>query len=238
VSLIATAMNYVPGLRAAVNNLRRAPNGWEFVARGGPRRIFDPADAAGGFYSCVRIDDKPRSPIYQFELQLNVQYRGFSGELHELDVSLLTASTAKECRRTQTDPLGISARAAIETKCYSGATGIEIGRQALATRSDLNTTPYPARGPEIRGHRCSRCEHRTTSILVSPNGWTLSARGFANAWQLVISPNLALPTSVTATSGPVTLTAVERQFAARVASLLLDGGLFAIAESALLPRLP
>lgn len=223
-TLIAFAANRVPRLRSAVYYLGRpSPGRWQFIVRGAPRKLYDVDSTTGQSYSCVRIENAARSATFTRELHLNVCYRGFSGQLHELDISLIPTGTANTLRRTSRDPTGTSALSAVECKAYGSAAGIEISRQLIGTLDDLNRQPPcpPVNGPKHR--RCKGCPHSTISILVSCRGWTPGATGLATAWGLMPASPLPMPATPASATSLVVLTTLEKRFAAEVVSRLLDG---------------
>lgn len=73
---------------------------------------------------------------HDLEMHNSLQYRGMSGSLHEVDISVLAADEANECRRANNSPVGLP-YVGLELKHYSGDLSIGLTRSMLMATTDL-----------------------------------------------------------------------------------------------------
>lgn len=100
-----------------------------FVFRGGPGKIFSDLRNYGYAYFAMNGQG--------FEVHLNVEFKGTSGMLHELDVSILRHVDANKCRTRSIDPSTASLIAGWECKFYGGRLDKNLGRAFVGLIDDM-----------------------------------------------------------------------------------------------------
>lgn len=75
----------------------------------------------------------------EFEIHCGVEFKGTSGMTHEIDVCVMKADEADNCRLNPDDPKSASVVAAWECKFYSGSLDKSLGRAFVGLVADLGT---------------------------------------------------------------------------------------------------
>jgi hypothetical protein len=104
-----------------------------FVFRGGPGQIHSQHRNFG--YAEFTLNG------HEFEIHAGVEFRGTSGMTHELDVCIMRAEDARNCRNTQTldDPTAASLVAGWECKFYAGNLDKGLGRAFVGLIDDMGS---------------------------------------------------------------------------------------------------
>ncbi len=108
-----------------------APN--PFIFRGGPGQIHSQYKNYGYAEFSLNGED--------FEIHAGVEFRGTSRMTHELDVCIMRAGAARECRQHPDDPSAASLIAAWECKFYAGNVDKVLGRAFVGLMDDMGTNP-------------------------------------------------------------------------------------------------
>jgi hypothetical protein len=74
-----------------------------------------------------------------FEAHIGVYVEGLAGVVHECDVLVIDRSEGEFCRRNRVHPKKANTVLTAECKFYTGALGIELGRQFLGVTADLGS---------------------------------------------------------------------------------------------------
>lgn len=137
-----------------------------FIQRGGsPTGV--PAASAGGDNASVIGMSKPGGSVW--ELWNGIQFRGRSGGLHEIDISLVPASVASNLRIAGGCPLG-RPRVAIECKDHASAGSPDEMRAFIARLYDLTI---------LASHGKHFANPSTTTMAIypgSPGGYFYEAK--------------------------------------------------------------
>ncbi|MGR8964980.1 hypothetical protein ACU8MP_29535 (plasmid) [Rhizobium leguminosarum] len=99
------------------------------VFRGSPGSLTPHSNPAPGYLHLSRNR-------YKLEMHNSLQYRGWSGALHEVDISILDADVANRCRANNWRPAGLPC-VGLELKHYTGDLGIGLTRSMLMATTDL-----------------------------------------------------------------------------------------------------
>jgi len=102
-----------------------------FIFRGGPGQIHSASRNYG--YAEFVLNGHP------FEVHAGVEFLGTSGMTHELDVSIIRAEDATECRRQPDDPPSASLVGGWECKFYSGNLRKGLGRAFVGLIDDMGS---------------------------------------------------------------------------------------------------
>ena len=104
-----------------------------FVFRGGPGQIHSKMRNYGHARFTLGDDD--------YEVHANIEFRGRSDMIHELDVCIMRASEAQKCRNPGSldDPRALSLIGGWECKFYHGTLRKEAGREFVGLMSDMGT---------------------------------------------------------------------------------------------------
>lgn len=100
--------------------------------RSSPGRIYSTAQD----YSHAVIDFPDG---LSFEAHIGVYVEGLAGVVHECDVLVIDRSEGQFCRRNRVHPKKANTVLTAECKFYTGALGIELGRQFLGVTADLGS---------------------------------------------------------------------------------------------------
>lgn len=117
------------GITPTLLGISGAPN--PFVFRGGPGQIYSTRRNYGYAYFDLAG--------MAFEIHCGVEYRGTSDMTHELDVSILRATDAAECRLNPDDPSSASIFGAWECKFYDGRLDKGLARSFVGLVDDLGS---------------------------------------------------------------------------------------------------
>lgn len=102
-----------------------------FIFRGAPGQIHSRARNFG-YAECVLNG-------HRFEIHAGVEFAGTSGMTHELDVCIMRAEDADQCRQRPDDPPAASLIAGWECKFYAGTLPKGLGRAFVGLVDDLGT---------------------------------------------------------------------------------------------------
>jgi hypothetical protein len=102
-----------------------------FIFRGGPGQIHGTRRNYGYASFRIRAED--------FELHAGIEFRGSSGMTHELDVAILRAADARQCRLELTDPGSAALVAGWECKFYADDLDKVLGRAFVGLMDDMGT---------------------------------------------------------------------------------------------------
>jgi hypothetical protein len=102
-----------------------------FVFRGAPGQIHSTARNYG--YAEFSVNGQA------FEVHVGVEFRGSSGMTHELDVCIMRADDADQCRQQPDDPPSASLIAGWECKFYAGNLDKALGRSFVGLIDDMGT---------------------------------------------------------------------------------------------------
>lgn len=103
-----------------------------FVFRGAPGQIHARTRNFG--YAAFWLNG------YAFEVHAGVEFKGTSGMTHELDVCIMRAAEAVQCRRAPDDPRPASLVGGWECKFYAGRLDKVLGRAFVGLIDDMGTT--------------------------------------------------------------------------------------------------
>lgn len=103
-----------------------------FIFRGGPGQIYSQTNG----YAHVEVALNGE----EFELHAGIEYRGSSGMLHEIDVSILSSREAERCREANVNPRPSSLVGAWECKFYGGNLQKEVGRTFVGLLADMGSS--------------------------------------------------------------------------------------------------
>ena len=126
-----------------------------FVFRGAPGQIHSRARNYG--YAQFRLNGQ------EFEIHAGVEFRGTSGMTHELDVCIMRAQDARDCRNPQSldDPHAASLVGGWECKFYAGNLQKGLGRAFVGLIDDM--------GSNIRlNGLCSNSAHPQLRLYFQP----------------------------------------------------------------------
>jgi hypothetical protein len=102
-----------------------------FVFRGAPGQIHSTARNYGFAEFSLNGDD--------FEIHAGVEFTGASYMTHELDVCVMRAEDAEQCRRQPDDPHSASLVAGFECKFYAGNLQKGLGRAFVGLIDDMGS---------------------------------------------------------------------------------------------------
>ena len=102
-----------------------------FVFRGGPGQIHSQYRNYG--YASFTLNRQ------EFEIHAGVEFAGTSGMTHELDVCIMRADAAQECRRQPNDPPASSVFGAWECKFYDNPLDKHLARAFVGLVDDMGT---------------------------------------------------------------------------------------------------
>src|SRR5579872_2863895 len=102
-----------------------------FVFRGAPGQIHSQARNYGFAEFGLNGED--------FEIHAGVEFTGASGMTHELDVCIMRAEDADQCRRQPDDPPSASLVAGFECKFYAGNLHKGLGRAFVGLIDDMGS---------------------------------------------------------------------------------------------------
>jgi hypothetical protein len=102
-----------------------------FIFRGGPGQIHSKIRNYGFASFSLNNED--------FEIHAGVEFRGSSGMTHELDVCIMRAEEASQCRDQPNDPSSASLVAGWECKFYPGNLQKVLGRAFVGLIDDMGT---------------------------------------------------------------------------------------------------
>jgi hypothetical protein len=102
-----------------------------FVFRGAPGQIHSTSRNYG--YAEFDLNGQ------EFEIHAGVEFRGSSGMTHELDVCIMRADDAEQCRQQPDDPSSASLIAGWECKFYAGNLDKGLGRSFVGLVDDMGT---------------------------------------------------------------------------------------------------
>jgi hypothetical protein len=100
-----------------------------FIFRGAPGQIYSTSRNYG--YADFSLNGQ------DFEIHAGVEFRGSSGMTHELDVCIMRAQDADECRLHPDDPPSASLIGGWECKFYAGSLKKGLGRAWVGLVDDL-----------------------------------------------------------------------------------------------------
>lgn len=117
------------GATVEIRGINSGPNPNPLVFRGGPGRLG--STGSDYAYALCNLNNKA------FEVHVDVEYRGSSGAVHELDVSVLDATHADDIRAAPALlPSTRHLRCALECKFYDSTLGVSLGRAFVGLVSD------------------------------------------------------------------------------------------------------
>jgi hypothetical protein len=102
-----------------------------FVFRGAPGQIHSRARNYGFAWFELNGED--------FEIHAGVEFTGASGMTHELDVCIMRAEHAEQCRQQPDDPSAASLVAGFECKYYAGNLQKGLGRAFVGLIDDMGS---------------------------------------------------------------------------------------------------
>jgi hypothetical protein len=102
-----------------------------FIFRGGPGQIHSQSRNFG--YAEFSLNGR------DFEIHAGVEFKGTSGMTHELDVCIMRAEDARDCRQRPDDPSAASLVAAWECKFYAGPLQKVLGRAFVGLIDDMGS---------------------------------------------------------------------------------------------------
>ena len=102
-----------------------------FVFRGAPGQIHSRRRNYG--YAEFTLNNR------DFEIHAGVEFKGTSGMTHELDVCIMRAEDARECRRQPDDPVAASLVGGWECKFYAGNLSKGLGRAFVGLIDDMGS---------------------------------------------------------------------------------------------------
>src|SRR5215813_772081 len=117
-------LNVTPSLRG----ITATPD--PFIFRGAPGQIHSAIRNYG--YAHFALNGQ------EFEIHAGVEFRG-SRMTHEIDVSIMRAEDAKQCRDYPDDPLAASLIGGWECKFYAGTLDKDLGRSFVGLVDDMGT---------------------------------------------------------------------------------------------------
>jgi len=117
------------GVVPTLVGISSAPN--PFVFRGGPGQIHSTNRNYG--YAHFNLAGE------EFEIHACVEFRGVAGMTHELDVSLIKAAEANQCRMNPDDPASSCVIGAWECKFYDKSLDKGLARAFVGLLDDLGT---------------------------------------------------------------------------------------------------
>ena len=102
-----------------------------FIFRGAPGQIHSRYKNYG--YASFTLNQ------HEFEIHAGVEFAGTSGMTHELDVCIMRADAAQECRRQPNDPSAASVFGAWECKFYDQSLDKHLARAFIGLVDDFGT---------------------------------------------------------------------------------------------------
>jgi hypothetical protein len=117
------------GVTPTLLGISGAPN--PFVFRGGPGQIHSTYRNYG--YANFNLLGE------EFELHACVEFRGIAGMTHEIDISIMKASEAADCRTNPDDPSSASVVGAWECKFYDNRLDKGLARAFLGLLDDFGS---------------------------------------------------------------------------------------------------
>jgi hypothetical protein len=130
------------GANVLLIGIKTGPNPNPLVFRGSPGRLG--STGQDFVYARCALNGT------EFEIHVDVEFRGSSGAVHEIDVSIVDASHADAVRQTPSLlPTTRHVRGAMECKFYDSTLGVALGRAFVGLVSDcgrLNTAGFVTNG--------------------------------------------------------------------------------------------
>lgn len=117
------------GVQPVLRGITAIPN--PFIFRGAPGQIHSTYRNYG--YASFTLNG------LEFEIHAGVEFAGNSGMTHELDVCIMRADAAQECRRQPNDPPASSVFGAWECKFYDTHLDKHLARAFVGLVDDLGT---------------------------------------------------------------------------------------------------
>lgn len=117
------------GVQPLLRGILAIPN--PFVFRGAPGQIHSKYRNYG--YASFTLNRQ------EFEIHAGVEFVGTSGMTHELDVCIMRADTAQECRRQPNDPPSSSVFGAWECKFYDQSLDKHLARAFVGLVDDFGS---------------------------------------------------------------------------------------------------
>lgn len=117
------------GVQPVLWGITTTPN--PFIFRGAPGQIHSTYKNYG--YASFTLNHQ------EFEIHAGVEFAGSSGMTHELDVCIMRADAAHECRRHPNDPPASSVFGAWECKFYDTSLDKHLARAFVGLVDDLGT---------------------------------------------------------------------------------------------------
>jgi hypothetical protein len=130
------------GSTVVLHGINGAPN--PFIFRGAPGQIHGNGKNYG--YAKFNLNNN------FFEIHVDIEFKGTSGMMHEIDVCVIRSEDADECRRKPDDPSAASLVAGWECKFYSKNLNKGLGRAFVGLMDDMGTNV------RLSG-MCSNAEH-------------------------------------------------------------------------------
>jgi hypothetical protein len=115
------------GVTPVLRGISGAPN--PFIFRGAPGQIHSSARNYG--FAAFSLNR------FQFEIHAGVEFKGTSGMTHELDVCIMRAEDAQQCRDRPDDPPAASLVGGWECKFYGGTLQKGLGRAFVGLIDDM-----------------------------------------------------------------------------------------------------
>lgn len=117
------------GVRPVLRGITAIPD--PFIFRGAPGQIHSSYRNYG--YASFTLNQQ------EFEIHAGVEFVGTSGMTHELDVCIMRADAAQDCRRQPNDPPASSVFGAWECKFYDQSLDKHLARAFVGLVDDLGT---------------------------------------------------------------------------------------------------
>jgi hypothetical protein len=134
------------GVEPRLRGISGTPN--PFVFRGGPGQIHSSYKNYG--YASFTLNRQ------ELEIHAGVEFLGTSGMTHELDVCIMRADAAQDCRRQPNDPPASSLFGAWECKFYDKPLDKHLARAFVGLVDDMGTNLRLAGFCSNRTHRQMR----------------------------------------------------------------------------------
>jgi len=115
------------GATPVLRGIKGPPN--PFIFRGAPGQIHSKSKNYG--YAEFSLNGQG------FEIHAGVEFKGTSGMTHELDVCIMRAEDAEQCRRQPDDPPSASVIACWECKFYAVTLDKQLGRAFVGLVDDM-----------------------------------------------------------------------------------------------------
>jgi hypothetical protein len=102
-----------------------------FIFRGAPGQIYGTSKNFG--YAEFTLNN------HTFEIHVDVEFKGSSSMMHELDVCIIRGEDANDCRLQHRDPTSAALVGAWECKFYGGRLDKALGRTFVGLMTDMGT---------------------------------------------------------------------------------------------------